>query len=144
MNKWKFVVTLGNEITHDEFYLFSKKRLERIVKEVNCRWNNGFRRFTYIISKTAGDVDPLFQSILNELFKIRDRENLFWSYLDFICLSCGVPWIPEVFLACGGNFRCWPKTDTSSAVGRGNRASEVSGTQGTCTATWQLVHSWWQ
>ena len=54
-----------------------------------------------------------------------------------------IPWIPEVFLACGGNFRCWPKADTSSAVGRsgerrrlwqkpetGNRARKVSGTQG--------------
>ena len=29
-----------------------------------------------------------------------------------------VPWVPEVFLACGGNFRCWPKADTSLAVGR--------------------------
>ena len=29
-----------------------------------------------------------------------------------------LPWVPEVFLACGGNFRCWPKADTSSAVGR--------------------------
>ena len=28
----------------------------------------------------------------------------------------GVPWAPEVFLAYGGNFRCWPKADTSSAV----------------------------
>ena len=55
-----------------------------------------------------------------------------------------IPWVPEVFLACGGNFRCWPKADTSSAVGRsheragyykdltetGNRARKVSGTQG--------------
>ena len=29
-----------------------------------------------------------------------------------------IPWVPEVFLACGGNFRCWPKAETSSAVGR--------------------------
>ena len=29
-----------------------------------------------------------------------------------------LPWVPEFFLACGGNFRCWPKADTSSAVGR--------------------------
>ena len=29
-----------------------------------------------------------------------------------------LPWVPEVFLACGGNFRCGPKADTSSAVGR--------------------------
>ena len=27
-----------------------------------------------------------------------------------------LPWVPEVFLACGGNFRCWPKADTSSAA----------------------------
>ena len=25
-----------------------------------------------------------------------------------------VPWVPEVFLACSGNFRCWLKADTSS------------------------------
>ena len=25
-------------------------------------------------------------------------------------------WAPEVFLACGGNFRCWPKAGTSSAL----------------------------
>ena len=63
-----------------------------------------------------------------------------------------IPWVPEIFLACGGNFWCWPKADTSSAVGRsheqakprageaaghykdltetGNRARKVSGTQG--------------
>ena len=71
-----------------------------------------------------------------------------------LCLAFSVPasfsspWVPEVFLACGGNVRCWPKADTSSAVGRsreknflrwsqkdlpeiGNRARKVSGTQGT-------------
>ena len=37
--------------------------------------------------------------------------------------------VPEVFLARGGNFRCWPKADTSSAVGRshepdGNRSKK--------------------
>ena len=26
-----------------------------------------------------------------------------------------LPWVPEVLLACGGNFRCWPKADTSSS-----------------------------
>ena len=33
-------------------------------------------------------------------------------------ITINVPWVPEVFLACGENFRCWPKADTSSAVGR--------------------------
>ena len=57
-----------------------------------------------------------------------------------------LPWVPEVFLACGGNFRCRPKSNTASAVGRrreknvghfqdltetGNRARKVYGTQGT-------------
>ena len=27
-----------------------------------------------------------------------------------------VPWVPEVFLACGGNFQCWPKADTFLAT----------------------------
>ena len=31
-----------------------------------------------------------------------------------------LPWAPEFFLACGGNFRCWPKADTSSAIGQSN------------------------
>ena len=30
--------------------------------------------------------------------------------------TLALPWVPEVLLACGGNFRCWPKADTSSAV----------------------------
>ena len=37
-----------------------------------------------------------------------------------------VPWVPEVFLACGGNFRCWPKADTSSAVPKPETALEKS------------------
>ena len=33
-----------------------------------------------------------------------------------MCLT--LIWVPEAFLAYGGNFRCWPKADISSAVGR--------------------------
>ena len=40
------------------------------------------------------------------------RINLAESSADII------PWVPQVFLACGGKFRCWPKADMSSAVGR--------------------------
>ena len=25
-----------------------------------------------------------------------------------------LPWVPEVFLACGGTFRCWPKAEATS------------------------------
>ena len=48
-----------------------------------------------------------------------------------------VPWVPEVFLACGGNLRCWPKAEATSGdaarkdlTETGNRARKVSGTQG--------------
>ena len=78
----------------------------------------------------------------------------------YVTLSCNnVPWVPEVFLACGENFRCWPKADTSSAVGRrherrsreknykdltetGNRARKISGTQGSNNGdVWRNVPS---
>ena len=39
------------------------------------------------------------------------RQNNFHDIVE------SVPWVPEVFLARGGNFRCGPKADTSSAVG---------------------------
>ena len=58
-----------------------------------------------------------------------------------ITASLSLPWVPEVFLACGGNFPCWPKAEaTSGEAARGhykdltetgNRARKVSGTQGT-------------
>lgn len=38
----------------------------------------------------------------------KERRKCWWN----------VPWVPEVFLACGGNFRCRPKADTSSSAGR--------------------------
>ena len=35
-----------------------------------------------------------------------------------------LPWVPEVFLACGGNFRCWPKAEgTSGEAARKTRGS---------------------
>ena len=79
-------------------------------------------------------------------------------------LVCSVPWVPEVFLACGGNFRCWPKAEaTSGEAARktfrfsvrkafraghyedltetGNRARKVSGTQGICSAELDILSS---
>ena len=43
---------------------------------------------------------------------------------DYVMIA--LPWVTEVFLACGGNFWCWPKAETSSAVGRihGRRSRE--------------------
>ena len=29
-----------------------------------------------------------------------------------------LPWVPEVFLACGGNFWCWPKAEATSGEAR--------------------------
>ena len=36
-----------------------------------------------------------------------------------------LPWVPEVFLACGGNFPCWPKAEATS----GEAARKTSGTE---------------
>ena len=64
------------------------------------------------------------------------------------------------FLVCDGNFQCWPKANTSSAVGRsreknysavhykdltetGNRARKVSGTQGRLHAFYGLQQLTW-
>ena len=49
-------------------------------------------------------------------------------YIYFMILL--VPWVPEVFLACDGNFRCWPKAEPTSGEETGNCARKVSGTQG--------------
>ena len=70
-------------------------------------------------------------------------------YMSLHVLACWtLPWVPEFFLVCDGNFRCWPKADTSSAVGWShefraghykdltetrNCAGKVSGTQGSWT-----------
>ena len=47
-------------------------------------------------------------------FKCRNHQQNYYSkcslmklfYIYFMIL---LPWVPEVFLACGGNFRSWPK-----------------------------------
>ena len=36
-----------------------------------------------------------------------------WEYKFEAYRMRMLPWVPEDFLACGGNFRCWPKADTS-------------------------------
>ena len=46
-------------------------------------------------------------------------------------LNRSLPWVPEVFLACGGNFPCWQKPRVAKPREKtGNRARKVSGTQG--------------
>ena len=51
--------------------------------------------------------------------------KLFYIYFMILLL-----WVPEVFLGCGGNFRCCPKAEATSGEETGNRARKVSGTQG--------------
>ena len=48
--------------------------------------------------------------VVNFSFQLTYNFPLFWGMV--------YPGYPEVFLACGGNFRCGPKADTSSAGGR--------------------------
>ena len=51
----------------------------------------------------------LYQNILGILFY-----TFHFVKKAFDC--CLVPWVPEVFLTCSGNFQCWLKADTSSAL----------------------------
>ena len=94
----------------------------------------------------------LYYKNTNEILDELSRENMISSHVKIItCEKITLPWVPEVSLACGGNFRCWPKADTSSALGRsraghykdltetGNRARKVSGTQGSISKT-QFKH----
>ena len=45
-----------------------------------------------------------------------------------------LPWVPEVFLTCRGNLRCWPKAEAAGhykdLTETGNRTRKVSGTPG--------------
>ena len=63
--------------------------------------------------------------------KVQAFVNIHWVCIDLIAVETKggsvlyfsqdkhkLPWVPQVFLACGGKFRCWPKADMSSAVGR--------------------------
>ena len=50
------------------------------------------------------------------------------------------PWVPEVFLACRGNFR-WPTADTSSALGRTKLQPRP---QGQRKASWGRGWQHWQ
>ena len=37
-----------------------------------------------------------------------------WNSMQVILwVTSHLPWVPEVFLACGGNFRCWPKAEAT-------------------------------
>ena len=41
-------------------------------------------------------------------------------------ISVTLPWVPEVFLACGGYFPCWPKAEATSGKPREKNVSRGS------------------
>ena len=46
----------------------------------------------------------------NEILGELSRENMISSHAKIItCEKITLPWVPEVFIACDGNVRCWPK-----------------------------------
>ena len=66
-----------------------------------------------VLNKTCNDKTNVIKA------KIVVQQN---TYRDDSLGWLTLPWVPEVFLACGGNFQCWPKADTSSAVGRSHES----------------------
>ena len=103
---------------------------------------------------SAFDVEMIFHSHANKTHFTKNYVHLdsFWrcGFLElgsgplvaiFLLMRSDLPWVTEVFLACGGNFRCWPKAEATSGEAfraghykdlteTGNRARKVSGTQG--------------
>ena len=65
-----------------------------------------------------------------------------WSHVKRVSeschnLQCDLPWVPEVLLAYGGNFRCWPKADTSLAVGHSHEGRSRKKNARVIIKTWQ-------
>ena len=58
----------------------------------------------------------IYKSLSNSIKAMFLITDMFFFHGD-------IPWVPEVFLACSGNFRCWPKAHTSSAVDTFSRGS---------------------
>ena len=102
-------------------YIGSIKDLRKIEQENTEKgWEEGERKVR---------ICPLLSSsfFLSSAFPLPLSPFI---YSLFILL----PWVPEVFLACSGNFRCWPKADTSSAVGRSHERVTIKTWQKTETA----------
>ena len=57
-----------------------------------------------LVKKFLGLVE-MTSGLVNASFSLPE-----WQAVKMIFFA---PWVPVVFLACGGNFRCWPKADTS-------------------------------
>ena len=114
-NSWRDTSYLGKSPSSRPRSFLSRRDLA----EGSVRARLSRRRLFYL-----GEVSFISPRSLRHFLKGSTRSRL--------------PWVQEVFLACGENFRCWPKADTSSAIGRsredspetGNRARKVSGTQG--------------
>ena len=70
-------------------------------------------------------ICPVSPTKFYHSYEISDSQQEKLSVTHFL------PWVPEVFLACGWNFRCWPKGHYKDLTETGNRARKVSGTQGT-------------
>ena len=70
---------------------------------------------TWSSTHLVGENSEIQNAVLSKLKTLRC-----WKLLQRFTFRSpsAVPWVPEVFVACSENFRCWLKADTSSAVGR--------------------------
>ena len=83
----------------------------------------------------------VFFHIFKRLFALNEVLVLSsFSFSPWRRIAVKLPWVPEVFLACGGNFRCVGRRPKPRAAKpghykdlteTGNRDRKVSGTQGT-------------
>ena len=85
--------------------------LVKVHKKLLCKLQDSF------IQITAAWPVLMFFNLVSLFFVLRHR----------LCRRSPsfLPWVPEVFLACGGNFPCWPKAEATS----GEAARKTSGTE---------------
>ena len=127
--------------------IYAKYYVQIVLLFVYTNTRKRFVIFTCRYFKLSWNTTALSQSNCRNFSCSSIIKKIQFTHFPYCSLPWVPPgWVPEVFLACGGgNFRCWPKADTSSVLGRsherraghlkdltetGKRARKVSGTQG--------------
>ena len=108
------------------YLFFGRKNIEKILRFQSkmLEYSRVYLAFTWYVFHFK--FPPLKTFTRKTLLLYHSYERKFLREDCSFLMPLIIPWVPEVFLACGGNFRCWPKADTSSAVGRSHERRATS------------------
>ena len=83
------------------------------------------------------DTPTDFAKEVNKVSLIKSKETRWQAQSSKVALAWSIlPWVPEVFLACGGNFRCWPKPETALEKSLAPRVGQFRGRRKSLKAAW--------